>query len=50
MRKEAFVGLRVTEELKQKLEAIADEKGRSLSSFINYILESYIIGYKWGGF
>lgn len=42
MKKDAFVGLRTTKELKQKLETYADEKNRTLSNIVNDFLENYI--------
>lgn len=42
MKKDSSVGLRITKELKQKLEVRADKEGRTLSNFINHFLEDYI--------
>ena len=36
------IGFRITKDLKQKLEARADEEGRTLSNLINYVLADYI--------
>lgn len=36
------IGFRITKDLKQKLEARADEEGRTLSNLINYVLSDYI--------
>ena len=36
------IGFRITKDLKHKLEARADEEGRTLSNLINYVLADYI--------
>ena len=36
------IGFRITKDLKQKLEARADEEGRTRSNLINYVLADYI--------
>ncbi len=39
MSKQQYLNVRLSLELKTKIQAMADEQGRSLSNMVNYILE-----------
>lgn len=36
------IGLRISEELKQQLQRLADQEGRSLSNYVNLVLTKHV--------